>query len=482
LHGTIHRDLKLNKEISLALLALIFLGALIGVWWHSVYQDEVDSIKNQTDLVFFRALEEAEKNLVLKRSKLPIDHFSNSFHSTTNFPDGIHDSLKSTEMVVIKMRIDSSDENEKINLSELFGVPNTPGDTSTSITISVNSETSTVKIGEDGTYTVDVDSARLKLSDFFTTGLEDSDLSSLNFKVLKKGMDSSFNAAFITEIGKVGNTFIDGGEFLAAVDYHPSLILRSMVPELFFGVFLFLLVGGAFFLILKNLRNAKQYAQLKDDFVSNMTHELKTPISVVNVAIEALSDFNVLNNEKKSGNYLSISKRELKKLDQLVDRILTINKDNNDVLEAPEKLDITLALDSIFKEFEVYKSRLLPKVSTDKMIVNMPSIHFKSALSSIIDNAFKYGSDTGIVEVDANQKDNNVFIKITNSGNGISDKDIKRIFDKFYRVPNQDIHNVKGHGLGLYYANKHINAAGGKISVESSNQSCSFSINLPLSQ
>ena len=474
--------MKLNKEISLVVVALTFLGSLIGIWWHSVYNDEVQSIKDQTDIVFFRALEEAEKNLVLRRSDLPKDIIKHSFHSKSRITESIDDSLARTEMVVIKMRVDSADEEERINLSELFGVPNSPNDTSTSITISINSKASTLKLEDDETYTVDLDSAQIKLIEFFDSGLEQSDLSNLEFEVLKQGMDSSFNAAFITQKGKVGNAFLDGGEFIAAVDYHPRMILMKMIPELLFGTFLFLLVTGAFVLILKNLRNAKLYAQLKDDFVSNMTHELKTPISVVNVAVEALSDFNILNDKKKSGEYLSISKRELNKLDKLVDQILTINKEKSDFDTNSEVINIIDELEDVCSEFAIHKSRLITEFGEQDMFTIMAPEHFRRAMNNIIDNAFKYGPNEGKVIINIQSKADMALITVKDEGNTLSSNEASRIFDKFYRVPNSNIHNVKGHGLGLYYAKKHFTEAGGDIKVSTRDNECIFTISLPLKQ
>ena len=106
--------------------------------------------------------------------------------------------------------------------------------------------------------------------------------------------------------------------------------------------------------------------------------------------------------------------------------------------------------------------------------------HFKRAMNNIIDNAFKYGPNEGTVIINVQSKADMALITVKDEGNTLSSNEASRIFDKFYRVPNSNIHNVKGHGLGLYYAKKHINEAGGEIKVTSNDNECTFSISLPL--
>ncbi len=457
------------------------LSVLVGIWLNSVYKEEVRSLQNQTNIIFLKALENVEKNMVLKRS-LPAKLNIGLEKGIVKWPNkGRSIPNKYEGMIVIKMRSDSLKEHSAFKIKDLLNYTHTKKDTSSKITISINATTSEINIGNKGTFVLDIDSARTQLIDFFSLGLSDTHLDDLQYKILKKGLNSNFQASFITDVGKLGNVFIDGGDFLAAIDYHRWMILKKMLPEMLFSLFLFFATGGAFSIILSSLRKEKRLAAMKDDFVSNMTHELKTPISVVNVAIESLSDFDVLKNKEKSQEYISISKRELLKLDELVDRILTVNSTKSDPhFTSPKPIIINLEIVNAITEFGVLSTRIRKQLTGEPLKVKMSKEHFKSVIKNIIDNGLKYGAKDGQISVTTQKKNDQCIITITNDGNEIPKVYSQRVFEKFYRIPTANIHDVKGHGLGLYYTHKHIKDCDGEIIVESNAGQCSFIINLPL--
>ena len=462
---------------------MLLLSILIGVWLKSIYTKEVNALQDQTNMIFLKALEDTEKGLVLRKtveSKKKPEHHD---HRISNMPE--LDSIKTEGFMVVKMSIDSSSSDEMFNLDELLGISHDFGDslfhvsdTATQIVISIASGSSEIEIGDNGNFTVDIDSARRQLDQLFALGIEKTNLQNIEYRVLNKGLDSSFQATFITDVGKVGNVFLDGGEFLAAVDYPMSTIIKRMTSEILFALLLFIMVGGAFLFIIRSLHKERLLMQQKDDFVSNMTHELKTPISVVNVAIEALSNFNTSDDPQKTKSYLSMSKRELSKLDVLIDKILTINTPNEQK-KSNEEVSIDMIINSLLDGHFDYE-RINYKPHSSDLKVNISKENFQSIVGNILDNALKYGPHGELVYISVSAKNGSAFVSIKDQGGGVPDHFKSQIFLKFFRVPTDNLHDVKGHGLGLYHAQKYVQNAGGSIEVKNEQDGCEFIIKLPL--
>lgn len=232
------------------------------------------------------------------------------------------DSVDFQEFIVFTMSSDSLEPTERFEISELLEMTSLDKDSARKIMVSIDASSPRISFGDGHSFYLDNDSAKMTLSGIFSERLSGSDLSGLRVKVLESGMDSNLHATFITEPGRLGNVFFASGDFMAAVDITPGVILKRMIPEIIFALLLFTAIAGAFFFINRSLEKERKLALLKDDFVSNMTHELKTPISIVNVAVEALSDFKGLDDKKRTKEYLNISKHELSRLDGMVDKIL----------------------------------------------------------------------------------------------------------------------------------------------------------------
>lgn len=252
----------------------------------------------------------------------------------------------------------------------------------------------------------------------------------------------------------------------------------------FFGIFLSLLLSlaviSSLFYLLKVIREQKELAIIKNDLISNITHEFKTPIATVSTAIEAIENFNVLDDKEKTKKYLSMSSIQLKKLHQMVEKLLEtatldseqliLKKENIDVVEIIEKQVTKHKL--LSKEKEIYFS-----TNIKPMYLNIDVFHFENAISNLIDNAVKYGGNK--IEININSILNTTEISVADNGNGIEKLQQEKIFDKFYRVPKGNTHNVKGFGIGLYYCKKIIEKHAGNLTLSSTKNSTIFKINLP---
>ncbi len=270
-------------------------------------------------------------------------------------------------------------------------------------------------------------------------------------------------------------------------DYTPYL-LQKITPHVLFSLFLITLTAFSFWLIYQNLRQQQRLTELKNDFISNVTHELKTPITTVGVAIEALSNFNVLHNPEQTKEYLTISKNELNRLSMLVDKVLKMAIFEQQALDLRlEPVDLTelttQILDSMKLQFEKCKASVDFDCTGDAFTVNADRIHLTNVIYNLLENALKYSPKYPEIQVRLAQHHGNIELSVQDNGVGIPTEYQKKIFEKFFRVPTGDVHNVKGHGLGLSYVASIVTQHGGTIDVQSEvGNGSRFVIVIPTSQ
>tara|TARA_R110002072_G_scaffold12987_2_gene55154 strand:+ start:20904 stop:22397 length:1494 start_codon:yes stop_codon:yes gene_type:complete len=243
----------------------------------------------------------------------------------------------------------------------------------------------------------------------------------------------------------------------------------------------FLFVGaiiGCLLYLLKIIRQQKQLAEVKNDLISNITHEFKTPIATIGAAMEGIQMFNSENDPEKSLRYAKISSEQVDKLNGMVEKLLeTATLDSETLSLDLEEVDlVTLLQKAATKEVFASEGKSVtfnPSEETIHACVDV--FHFENAINNIIDNAIKYGGKEISVSIVSL---NNIEIKIVDSGNSLSEENKKQIFEKFYRVPKGNTHDVKGFGIGLYYTKKIIEKHNGTITVEVAADT-TFKITLP---
>ena len=234
------------------------------------------------------------------------------------------------------------------------------------------------------------------------------------------------------------------------------------------------------FYLLKIINKQKQLAEMKNDLISNITHEFKTPIATVSTAIEALNSFNAMDDIEKRKNYLSISSVQLKKLHQMVEKLLeTATLDSDSLLLQKESTDLIQLIKNCSQKNELLTTdkTIQFNSSMEELYINIDPFHFENAISNLLDNAIKYGGD--LIEIHINSILNNVEISVADNGNQIEKQQRDKIFEKFYRIPKGNTHDVKGFGIGLYYTKKIIEKHNGKIHLEPNSSNTVFKIVLP---
>ncbi len=257
------------------------------------------------------------------------------------------------------------------------------------------------------------------------------------------------------------------------------LIFKRGLAGIFMSVFLAVAIISTLFYLIHIINKQKQLAEIKNDLISNITHEFKTPITTVVAAIEAIKDFNQENDKEKTNNYLNISQQQLVRLNTMVEKLLeTATLDSDKLRLTKEKTDLIALLDNLVEKHKLVSpnKKIVFKSAISEWAIHVDVFHFENALNNILDNAVKYGGDT--IEIQINKVLTKVDIDFIDNGRGISKTHADKIFEKFYRIPTGNRHDVKGFGIGLYYSKKIIEKHGGHLLLLPELKSTVFKIQL----
>ena len=251
------------------------------------------------------------------------------------------------------------------------------------------------------------------------------------------------------------------------------------------SVLLVAFIAITFLFLYRNLLSQRRLALIKNDFISNITHELKTPIATVNVAIEALRNFDALQSPERTKEYLDISAAELQRLSLLVDKVLKLSMFENKEIELQkENFDLKQLIDEVIYtmrlQFEKQGATISFKSMGPVFMINADRLHVTSVIYNLFDNALKYSKGNPIIEVELASLSNEMILSVADNGIGIAPDYANKIFDKFFRVPSGDHHNIKGYGLGLSYAAEVVRKHHGTIELETElGKGSKFIVKLP---
>lgn len=260
------------------------------------------------------------------------------------------------------------------------------------------------------------------------------------------------------------------------------IILKNILPQVLTTLLLFGFVALSFFLIIQSDKKRQEMFQLKTDFISNMTHELKTPIATMSVALEAIERFDLQSVDKKM-EYIGIARNEANKLSDLVDKVMQVSKMTElEIKSKQETFDLNALINEILSELEPRimdkKMKVLFEKSTENIEVFSDLKSLRIIVYNLIDNAIKYTkTDDAQIEITTKRNGNYVNLEVADNGETIPDDFRDKIFEKFYRVPqNGQTHNIKGHGLGLYIVESLAKSLGCLIEYRAMDHGNSFTI------
>jgi two-component system phosphate regulon sensor histidine kinase PhoR len=327
----------------------------------------------------------------------------------------------------------------------------------------------------------------------FQYGIYDCFTDSIVFgNLIKFTKDSLYAPASDTMIGLTSPQLSwkkDGHYFTV---YFPDMVNKSMEATEMLGspwIFMVIIVSVVllfFAFAVSIIVKQKRLSEVKTDFINNMTHELKTPISTIALSSDMLMRGDFSNNPEKLQRYASIIFKENKRLENQVERVLNVAKMDKETLHLKKDvLNMHELLVEVKENFEFTQTEKGGNIRLDlqaaQFIIMADPVHVSNVVYNLLDNAVKYCEVEPDITVKTNNENNGFLLEIADNGIGIRRENVKQIFDKFYRVPTGNIHNVKGFGLGLYYVKIIIEQHGGTIQVKSTpGKGTAFTIWLPL--
>ncbi len=251
-----------------------------------------------------------------------------------------------------------------------------------------------------------------------------------------------------------------------------GFILSNMWSIFVSSVLLLLAVGGVFYSSIYTMLKQKKLADIKNDFINNMTHEFKTPISTISLAVEVMKDGDVKKDSTKMNRYLNIVQDENRRLGTQVEKVLQMALlDKGEVKLRLAKVDVHEIIEQVLINLSVQieqKNGIVNlELDANNAEIEADEVHLTNIIYNLLDNANKYSTENPEIIIRTENGDNSLKVSVLDKGIGMTKEQIGRIFERFYRVPTGNRHDVKGFGLGLSYVKKMVESHNGQISVES---------------
>ena len=257
--------------------------------------------------------------------------------------------------------------------------------------------------------------------------------------------------------------------------YFPSerrFLVSQVWPVLFISIILVLVIILSFLYTLVMFLRQKKLSEMKTDLINNMTHEFKTPVSTISLACEALNDKDIQKSEALYQSYINIISEENRRLGLMAERILqSAAHDKGELILRKEPIDLHQLIMEVVKnisiQVEIKDGQIITEFNASDSELFADRMHLENVVQNLLDNANKYAPVRPHIRISTQDYKNGIVLSIGDNGIGISKSDQKKIFDKLYRVPEGNIHNFKGFGLGLSYVRTIVEKHGGTIRLDS---------------
>lgn len=278
-------------------------------------------------------------------------------------------------------------------------------------------------------------------------------------------------------------------EFLVViVPNEKTLVLKDIFWFIVGSVLFTIIITAAFYITIRSLLKQKKLSEIKSDFINNMTHEFKTPLATISLAVDALKNEKVAADKEKTQYFTGVIKEENKRMNKQVEAILQAALlDKQEVQLNLKKHSghemINSAVNNMRLPVQEKGGQLDIRLEAKNDSIMADEVHFINFVNNLLDNAVKYSKENPVIKLTTSNSGNQFKIKIEDNGIGMNKETLNRIFEKFYRAHTGNIHNVKGFGLGLSYVKTMVDAHKGTIKAESTlGKGSSFTIMLPLAK
>jgi two-component system phosphate regulon sensor histidine kinase PhoR len=265
-----------------------------------------------------------------------------------------------------------------------------------------------------------------------------------------------------------------------------KIVLGQMRAMIAGAIFFTLVIIAAFYVTVNALVRQKKLSEIKNDFINNMTHEFKTPLATISLAVDALRNEKVVQDRSKSEYFTGIIKEENKRMNKQVETILQASlldrqEQQLNLRSLHAHVIIQEAMENFHLQLEGKGGRSELQLAAKNDLIQADEVHFMNIITNLIDNAVKYSKDNLLIRISTQSTPKSLLIKIEDNGIGMSKETQRRIFEKFYRAHTGNLHNVKGFGLGLSYVKTIVEAHDGKIKVDSTvGKGTCFTLEFPL--
>tara|TARA_B100001939_G_scaffold231732_1_gene199608 strand:- start:943 stop:2382 length:1440 start_codon:yes stop_codon:yes gene_type:complete len=447
-------------------------------WAKNNFEEKKLNIQNVISICNQEIIEEIEDLIVEKSTKLVIPK---SFSPINSLNNAIHDEKTLVDSLVSQLEL-IEDENFMVKRKTIIDIVNRH------LSLNINFDLDQLLDEEELIEIINqvMQEHNLDLEYFYSITNSSGLILFSNFE--KKENELLINSTIFSDEFLIDDIYNERKIFSLYIMNLEKSIIKSFSSIFLISISLITIVIGTFFYSIKIINNQKKITQIKSDFINNMTHELKTPIATIGLACEALKDENIELNKPMKDKFLSTITNENERLGKLVETVLqnTISDKGTPELKL-EIFNIEEIIEKAMKSIQLSFDKKEGSIETDFMalnkIVEADKLHITNVIYNLLDNSLKYSENRPLVKISTRDVIGGLVIRIKDNGIGIAKDNQEKIFEKLYRVPTGNIHNVKGFGLGLSYVRSIMELHQGTIKVESKlDQGSTFLLNLKASK
>lgn len=302
--------------------------------------------------------------------------------------------------------------------------------------------------------------------------------------------NAPYYSPLVPPSGSAGENLSPDEVLIVMVPKKNNFVIQSLMGRIITSIVFTLIILAAFYLTVRTLLRQKKLGEIKNDFINNMTHEFKTPIATISLAVDAMKNEKVINDREKLGYFSGIIKEENQRMNRQVETILRasqLEKQEIDLNLEPVHVHelIQDTVDNFALQLEDKKGKVELALNAKNDLINADEVHFLNLVNNLMDNAVKYAKDNTppLIKLTTQSNGKNFTLKIEDNGIGMNRDTVKRIFERFYRAHTGNVHNVKGFGLGLSYVKTMVEAHEGDIKAESTlGKGSTFTVDFPLTK
>ena len=447
-------------------------------WAKNNFEEKKLNIQNVISICNQEIIEEIEDLIVEKSTKLVIPK---SFSPINSLNSSIHDEKTLVDSLVSQLEL-IEDENFMVKRKTIIDIVNRH------LSLNINFDLDQLLDEEELIEIINqvMQEHNLDLEYFYSITNSSGLILFSNFE--KKENELLINSTIFSDEFLIDDIYNERKIFSLYIMNLEKSIIKSFSSIFLISISLITIVIGTFFYSIKIINNQKKITLIKSDFINNMTHELKTPIATIGLACEALKDENIELNKPMKDKFLSTITNENERLGKLVETVLqnTISDKGTPELKL-EIFNIEEIIEKAMKSIQLSFDKKEGSIETDFMalnkIVEADKLHITNVIYNLLDNSLKYSENRPLVKISTRDVIGGLVIRIKDNGIGIAKDNQEKIFEKLYRVPTGNIHNVKGFGLGLSYVRSIMELHQGTIKVESKlDQGSTFLLNLKASK